>query len=130
MTLDDAFALDPIPSRVYLDVQAMCASVGGLIADALNTLARDLARRYFDGRVTYTVADAVINNMHAYCTRNIASMPERTTPEPFFSAFLAFDAGEFYPDDIRDPSPEERFTRPQIAAILSKQPVNQSDRSR
>ena len=124
MTLDDAVMLDPVPNRVYLDVHAMCASVGGSIADALNTLALDLALRYFDGKVTYPVADAVINNMHAYCTRNIASMPNRTTPEPFFSVFLAFDAGEFYPaDGIKNPSPEERFTRPQIAAILSKQRV-------
>jgi hypothetical protein len=126
MTLDDAVALEPVPNRVYLDIQAMCESVGGPIADALNRLALDLAQRYFDGRVTYSVADAVINNMHAYCTRNIASLPGRTTPEPFFTVFLAFDAGEFYPDEIRDPSPEERFTRPQIAAILSKYQIDQS----
>jgi hypothetical protein len=121
MTLDDAIAIAPIPSRVYLDVEAMCASVGGEKSEALNSLALDLARRYLDGMVSYPVADAIMNNIFSYCTGIIESLPGRTMPEPMFSVFLAFDAGEFYPDEIRDPTPEKRFTRPLIEAILAKE---------
>ena len=120
MTLDEAIATEPIPNRFYLDVDAMCASVGGEKAEALNSLALDRARRYSAGTVAYTVADAIINNIFAYCSSIIAILLGRTMPEPMFSVFLAFDAGEFSPDKILDPTPEERFTRPQIAAILAK----------
>ena len=120
MTLDEAIDTEPIPNRVYLNVEAMCASVGGERAEALNKLALDLARRYSKGTVAYPVADAIINNMFACCSSIIATLPGRTMPEPMFSVFLAFDAGEFSSDGIRDPTPEERFTRPQIAAILAK----------
>lgn len=120
MTLDEAIAIEPVPGRIYLDVEAMCASVGGEKSEALNRLALDLAQRYSEGTITYEVADDVINNIFGYCIRIIGSLPARTTPEPMFSVFLAFDAGEFYPDEIRDRTPEERFTRPQITAILAK----------
>lgn len=80
MTLDDALEMDPVPG-IYLDVDAMCVSVGGPIDEALNTLSLDLARRYFDGKVTYTVADAVINNIWWYCTKWIfTSSPARSVP--------------------------------------------------
>jgi hypothetical protein len=112
MTLDDAVALEPVAGRIYLDVEAMCASVGGAKSDALNRLALDLARRYIEGTVSFRVADAVINNIAMHSMRIAATLPGRTTPEPMFSVFLAFDAGELHP--------EERFTRPLLTAILAK----------
>lgn len=119
-TLDEAIAAEPVPGHIYLDVEAMCASIGGQSPEGLNKLALDLARRYLEGTVPYAVADAIANNIFGYCTKIIESLPGRTIPEPTFSIFLAFNAGEFHLDGIRDPTPDERFTRPQIAAILAK----------
>jgi hypothetical protein len=54
--------------------------------------------------VSYDAGDNLANVLFAYAVQNVA------IPDVLFSVFRAFDAGEFYPDEIRYPSPEERFT--------------------
>jgi hypothetical protein len=62
--------------------------------------------------VGFEAGDNLANVLFGYAAQHVA------IPDLLFSVFLAFDAGEFYPDDIHSPSPEERFTRPQIRVIL------------
>lgn len=82
-------------------------------AQRLENCALELAREYAAGNVNYEAGDNLANVLFAYAAQNVA------IPSVLFSIFQAFDAGEFYPDEIRSPSPEERFTRPQINAILT-----------
>jgi hypothetical protein len=58
--------------------------------------------------------------LFGYACQNVACLPGTTLPAYMESVFLAFDAGEVYPNGIRDLSAEERFTRPMVAAILAK----------
>lgn len=95
------------------DIATYHEKSGLKIDDALDAIARGVARRYADGALGFTTADFIMNCVFAY------GASKGLMPPFMFSVFQAFDAGEFYPDAIRDPSPEERFTRPQIALILA-----------
>jgi hypothetical protein len=94
------------------DIAAFC-SASKLPAEArLESCALVLARAYASGSVDFAIGDDLANVLFGYAAQHTA------IPDLLFSVFLAFDAGEFYPDDIRSPSPEERFTRPRIRDIL------------
>lgn len=93
------------------DVELYCETSAVPTAQRLENCALELAREYASGRVSYEAGDNLANALFAYAAQNGA------LPDVLFSVFQAFDAGEFYSDDIRSPSPEERFTRPQINAI-------------
>jgi hypothetical protein len=80
----------------------------------LDCCALELAQTYATGKVSFDAADNLANILFAFAAQR------DSIPDLMMSIFLAFDAGEFYPDDIRSPSPEERFTRPQINEILRK----------
>jgi hypothetical protein len=95
------------------DVEAYCAHSGLALSAALDAASRSVARQYAAGALGFRAGDAVMNTLFAYAST------KGTIPDFMFSVFQAFDAGESYPDKIRDPTPEERFTRPQIAAILA-----------
>lgn len=94
------------------DIALYCELFAVSTAQRLENCAIELARGYAAGSVSYEAADNLANVLFAYAAQNVA------IPAVLFSVFQAFDAGEFYPDEIRSPSPEERFTRPQINAIL------------
>ena len=44
--------------------------------------------------------------------------PDRAHQDFCFRVFLAFDSGEFYPDERRDIEPAEMFTAPLIAELM------------
>jgi hypothetical protein len=114
VTLDELIeAISVRTSKSRQSIEVYHVASGLALGDALDAIARAVARRYAAGSLGFAVADTIMNDVFAY-----ASM--KTIVPPFmFSVFRAFDAGEFYPDAIRAPSPEERFTRPLIAEILA-----------
>lgn len=114
MSLDALLTVATERRLTSADVNAFFAAAGPDLPASLDAAARTIARRYAAGSLGYTVADHVMNHLFA------AAAERGTIPDFMFSVFQAFDAGEFYPDDIRDPTPEQRFTRPQIQAILAK----------
>jgi hypothetical protein len=63
--------------------------------------------------------DQVVNDLHA-----VISVQNEDRPKLFWDVFLAFDAGEFFPNDDRSIDPVEAFTRPQIAKIVRECPPN------
>jgi len=114
MTLDTLIDSTSVQTSTWArDIDAYCAGSGLTLAGALDGVARAVAHRYAAGSLVFAAADSVMNYVFAYAST------KADIPAFMFSVFQAFDAGEFYPDAIRDPSPEDRFTRPQIASILA-----------
>ena len=114
MTLDALIDATSVQTSAWArDIDSYCAGSGLTLAGALDSIARAVARRYAAGTLRFTAADSVMNYVFAY------GSTKAEIPAFMFSVFQAFDAGEFYPDAIRDPSPEERFTRPRITFILA-----------
>lgn len=95
------------------DIALYCEVSGLPTAKRLETCALELARGYASGSVSYDAGDNLANVLFGFAAQHVV------IPDLLFAVFQAFDAGEFYPDEIRAPSPEERFTRPQIKAILA-----------
>jgi hypothetical protein len=95
------------------DIALYCEVSGLPTAQRLEACALELARGYASGSVSYEAGDNLANVLFGFAAQHMA------IPDLLFSVFQAFDAGEFYPDEIRSPSPEDRFTRPQIDAILA-----------
>ena len=114
MTLDRLMFVLKERDLTFADLDAYCALHSKGPDAALDAAALAVARKYADAALDFSVADAAANTLFAY------GAGKGLTPDLMMSVFLAFDAGEFYPDNVRDPSPEARFTRPQIAAILAK----------
>jgi hypothetical protein len=113
MTLDDMLCAAEDRHLTLNEIAAYCAQSNASASNALDTASRVVARRYLDGNLSFGVGDVVMTSLFGYGAQN------GVLPDLMHSVFLAFDAGEFYPDNIREPSPEERFTRAQVAKILA-----------
>jgi hypothetical protein len=84
-------------------------------------LALKLALGFGGGTLDFSFCDHVINELHG-----VIMVRDEDRPDLFWSIFLAFDAGEFYPNGDRSVDPVETFTRPQIAKIV--QPYSSGQR--
>ncbi len=114
MTYDDLIERAKTGPVTVAQIDAFCAHASQSIGESLNACALKLARDYSARAVDFDTADVLANALFAFAASSGASIPDL-----MFSIFLAFDAGEFYPDEIRDASPEDRFTRPEIERILA-----------
>jgi hypothetical protein len=97
------------------DVEEWSGRVGlpsGVLYDAL---ALRLASGFNNNALDFGFCDQVVNELHAVITRR-----NEDRPTLFWSVFLAFDAGEYYPDCNRSIDPVEAYTRPQIAQIVQR----------
>jgi hypothetical protein len=88
----------------------------GLSRSALyDAIALRLAFGFQCNTFEFGFCDRIVNDLLA-----VMSAQLEDSPELFWNVFLAFDSGEFYPNNDRSIDPVEAFTRPQIAAILRK----------
>jgi hypothetical protein len=89
----------------------------------LNAVARYVAHEYHHERISFDVADHVMNRLFWSAAMTFGA-PSREVPghPPYmWSVFFAFDAGEGYREgDSRDIHPAERYTRPRIARIVAQ----------
>jgi hypothetical protein len=97
-------------------LRSFLAAEGLPFDDFCNAFALTVARRFDDSTMTYHAADAAMNALSGMMTSHLASDDEANLPEPAWSIFLAFDAGEYDRGD--GANPVERFTMPQIKRIL------------
>jgi hypothetical protein len=115
MTIDDAISI--LATESFLSpsgVDALCNHFECPRPVALDTLARDVAQRYMDGHVSFEIADAFMNSMFAHAVRG------SEIPRFMYSVYEAFDAGEYHhQQDPLGTDSEEKYTRPQLARILS-----------
>ena len=92
---------------------------GLLRSDLYDALALRLAFGFHKNSFDFGFCDQVVNELHGVISRH-----NEDRPELFWNVFLAFDAGEFYPNGDRSIDPIEAFTRPQIAQIVRQHTPN------
>ena len=92
---------------------------GLLRSDLYDALALRLALGFHNNSFDFGFCDQVVNDLHA-----VISVQNEDRSELFWNVFLAFDAGEFYPNGDRSIDPVKVFTRPQIAQIVRKYTPN------
>jgi hypothetical protein len=98
------------------DVEEWSGQVGLPSVVLYDALALRLALGFNSNAFDFGFCDQVVNDLHAVIT-----LRNEDRPALFWTVFLAFDAGEFYPDGNRTIDPVEAYTRPQIAQIVQKQ---------
>jgi hypothetical protein len=97
------------------DVQRWSTAAGDSRSDLYNQIAVWLAFGFHTSEFNFDFCDAIVNDIH-----QVIALGNEALPDLFWTVFLAFDAGEFYPDDNRDRDPVDTFTRPKIAQIVEK----------
>lgn len=81
-----------------------------------NQVAMAVARLFIEGRRDFHYGDAVMNTLFSDM---VDLSLHADMPEPAFSIYLAFDAGEYrHPGDGQDELPWEKWTRPALERIL------------
>jgi hypothetical protein len=84
-------------------------------SELYDRLAIYLARGFYRSKLDFTFCDGIANDIHAIITK-----ADEHRPALFWEVFLAFDAGEFHPNNDRSRDPVEVYTRPLIAKVLEK----------
>lgn len=95
---------------------AFCTSQNVTFDDLCNTIALTVAKRFNDSVMTYDDADGVANALSGLMLAHVTSEADAHLPEPAWTIYLAFDAGEYDRGDGIDPI--GRFTRPLIRQAL------------
>jgi hypothetical protein len=102
--------------RSAAEVDAACETLGVSESDFIEALAMRVAERYAVREMSFDRADALMNGVHSYYLLKYDGM----LPGIADDIYLAFDAGEYYRGaDGREIDPSEKYTRPEIEAILS-----------
>lgn len=98
---------------------SLCARQLGLgPAELLNVLSIEVARRFVQGGMPYAVGDDIMNGLFSAIFD--LGMDEQM-PQPAFDIYLAFDEGEYqHLGDQEHIIPSERYTRPQLLALLQR----------
>src|SRR5687768_8910410 len=94
---------------------AFCTLQNVTFDDLCNTVALTVARRFNDCAMTYEDADGVTNALSALMIAHVTREADAHLPEPAWTIYLAFDAGEYDRGDGADPI--ERFTRPLVRQV-------------
>jgi len=82
-----------------------------------------VAERFLKKEIKFLEADTVANNLFALMIEKCGS----SLPEPAYSIYLAFDAGEWHhPSDKKEDDPEDLYTIPDLAKILKNQKSNKA----
>jgi hypothetical protein len=93
-----------------------CTSQNVKFDDLCNTIALAVAKRFNDSAMTYDDADGVLNALSGLMIAHVTKEADAHLPEPAWTVYLAFDAGEYDRGDGSDPV--ERFTRPLVRKVL------------
>jgi prepilin-type processing-associated H-X9-DG protein len=85
-----------------------------------NEILIHLSKVYLSGKVNYSFADGVANNIHDFMVSDhYLDSNNNTLSDPAYSIYLAFDAGEYYrKEDDKNIEPHVKYTNPQLEAIL------------
>ncbi|MHC2333736.1 hypothetical protein [Bradyrhizobium sp. USDA 4454] len=106
----------PEPQRLLSDAALEKWSVQSELPrdDLYDALALELASEFNKKTLDFDFCDRVVNELLGL----MGARPD--LPPLFWDIYLAFDAGEFYPDNDHSTDPVARFTRPQIAEIVRR----------
>ena len=118
MTLEEILQIASERTPKVDEVNECCVLMGVTVKELCDKLSRHVAIAYANRNLDFQFCDGVMNNLMAFVVTN----QHGWLPDFSFEVFLAFDSGEFYPDAVRDVSPEDRFTRPMIVKLLDQHP--------
>ena len=117
MTLDEIIANASEGPLTRATVESFCVASGISFAAFCDEFSRVVATGYFHGRLDFSFCDGAINNLYGFM---MTEMTEAPFPAYAYSVFLAFDEGEYHHrKDPPNASPEELYTKPMIAEIIS-----------
>lgn len=117
ISIDDIIARATESAIDRVQVQAFCQKEGVSLDDLYNRVAVTIARRFHDGMMSYEDADAAMNRIWGMVIEDTVRFGDGfELPEPAFSVYEAFDAGEYDHGDGADPV--EKYTRPLVAKII------------
>jgi hypothetical protein len=92
------------------------------VAATLDQLSLEVAHQYAVGKMSFTLADEIMNNVFDFIIMSIILEDKnRDIPEISFAIYLAFDEGEYYHrNDQPGEDPEEKYTKPRVSELLRK----------
>ncbi|AJQ94822.1 hypothetical protein [Gynuella sunshinyii] len=95
------------------------------LAQFANMFALALAQSYREQRYDFAFCDNAANWLFGFMTdETFLASNNNTLPSPAYDVYLAFDAGEYHHrGDDKDVVAEEKYTKPLILEILSRQYV-------
>lgn len=109
--------IPPLPHDAF---EATRRDSGMTVSDFLDRFARRVAHQYFEGDLSFEVADCAINSLSSYCL----SQYEVILPSYANDVYLAFDQGEFiHAGDEVGSDPEVKYTKSQIRAIVVRDQI-------
>ncbi|WP_025112105.1 hypothetical protein [Pseudomonas sp. H1h] len=110
------YVLAVIESAPNTELGVMCEHLQIDSRDLLNQLAISVARLFITGTRDFHYCDEVMNTVIS----DIVDLSMHADiPQPAFSIYQAFDAGEhWHSDDDQDVFPWEKWTRPELERIL------------
>jgi hypothetical protein len=98
-----------------------CEQTGLSGLAASDMLAQQIGLDYLAGKLGYEYCDRVMNSVMAVVTSpEFFAVSDGTVPKGTLDVYMAFDASEYmHPTDKPHESPEEKYTRPMLQALLA-----------
>jgi len=110
------YVLTVIEKAPDTELSVMCEQLQINSRDLLNQLAISVARLFITGTRDFHYCDEVMNTV---ISDIIDLSMHADMPQPAFSIYQAFDAGEYWhTGDDRDVFPWEKWSRPELERIL------------
>ncbi|WP_448090090.1 hypothetical protein [Pseudomonas azerbaijanoccidentalis] len=110
------YVLTVIEKAPDTELSVMCEQLQIDSRDLLNQLAISVARLFITGTRDFHYCDEVMNTV---ISDIIDLSMHADMPQPAFSIYQAFDAGEYWhTGDDRDVFPWEKWSRPELERIL------------
>ncbi|HWH89282.1 MAG TPA: hypothetical protein VNV36_21245 [Pseudomonas sp.] len=110
------YVLTVIEKAPNTELSVMCEHLQIDSRDFLNQLAISVARLFITGTRDFHYCDEVMNTV---ISDIINLSMHADMPQPAFSIYQAFDAGEYWhTGDDRDVFPWEKWSRPELERIL------------
>ena len=103
------------------DILEFCEQANCSIPEFCNQFALYIANEYSERRLSFEYCDLAMNYLNTYMVCDLVIADGEWLPEPAYSIYIAFDAGEFVHqgDDVDTNSPE-KYTRPLIDEIIAE----------
>jgi hypothetical protein len=119
--IDRILALAEANSLNLQELEYLAQEKGVSLVQACDDVALDVARNYGERKIDFDKGDRILNELfRTVTTAEFFSRSDRKVPPMVMSVYLAFDEGEYiHHGDLPGIAPEDKYTRPMIAAILA-----------
>ena len=99
------------------ELHAVAGRCGSPPSEVYNALLIEVSLRFLRGHLSFSQADAVANDVWVAIVSDMGALGDAfEMPEPAYSIYEAFDAGEYPHGDGLDPV--EAYTRPELRRLI------------